>query len=186
MESFVWLFILLLVEILGRIVLEIRESRLTQRWDGILSILRVIPLLNDFVPLPENSREPVEGNFVRFHEEGHQFLHHAVLRNVFKILLLMLAVGWIAFVMARMDASFLEAILWLHLVAIPGRMFFHSYCWKQEYEADTYAYRKLDKKVSRNALRELAACEFSHTKFFALMYREHPTAVLRMRKLNVR
>lgn len=185
MDPVVWLFILLLVEVVGRIVLEIRECRLTQQGGGLFMFLRIVPLVNDLVPLPENRREPVVGNFVKLHEEGHKYLHHATLRNVFKILMLMLAVAWIAFVMTQMKASFLEAVLWLHLVAIPGRMIFHGYCWNQEYEADTYAFRQLDKKVSKNALRELEACEIPHTKLFSLIYREHPTAALRRKKLHI-
>lgn len=185
MDPIVWLIFLLLVEFLGRIVLEIRECRLTQQGGGILMVLRTIPLVNDIVPLPENRREPVVGNFVKLHEEGHKKLRHATLRNVFKIMMLMLAVAWIAFVLTQMGVSLMEAILWLHLVAIPGRMVFHGFCWNQEYEADTYAFRQLDKKVARNALRELESCEIPHTKLFALIYREHPTATLRRTKLHV-
>lgn len=185
MDSLVWLFYLLVVEVLGRIALEVRECRLTQQGGGVFMILRIIPLVNDLVPLPENRREPMVGNFVKLHEEGHQKLHHAALRNVFKVLMLLLALGWIAFVSIRMDASFWEAILWLHLVAIPGRMIFHGYCWNQEYEADTYAFRLLNKKIARNALRELESCEIPHTKLFSLIYREHPTAALRRTKLHV-
>lgn len=185
MDSIVWLFYLLGVEVLGRIVLEVRECRLTQQGGGIFMVLRTIPLVNDLVPLPENRREPVVGQFVKLHEEGHRKLRHATLRNVFKIMMLLLALGWIAYVSTRMNASLWEAILWLHLVAIPGRMIFHGYCWNQEYEADRYAYRQLDKKVAKNALRELESCEIPHTQFFALIYREHPTAALRRKKLHV-
>ncbi len=182
----VWLVALLLVEFIARIVLEVRECRLTQRGGGFFTVLRLVPLVNDLTPLPENLREPVVGQFVKLHEEGHQKLHHATLRNLFKVVLLMLAAGGFAFVLVRYGVPFWQGVLWLHLMAVPGRMVFHAYCWNQEYEADTYAYRQLDKKVSRNALRELEACEIPHTKLFALVYREHPTAVLRKKKLHVK
>ncbi|SHK94883.1 hypothetical protein SAMN05720468_11030 [Fibrobacter sp. UWEL] len=186
MDSIVWLSFLLLVEVLGRIVLEVRECRLTQQGGGFWMVLRIIPLVNDLVPLPENRREPVVGNFVKLHEEGHQKLHHATLRNTLKVLLLLLALGWIVFVTFQFACPLWEAFLWLHVVAIPGRMLFHGFCWNQEYEADTYAFRQLEKKIAKNALRELTACEIPHTKLFALIYREHPTAALRQKKLHLK
>lgn len=185
MDSIVWLFYLLVVEVLGRIVLEVRECRLTQQGGGLFMFLRIVPLVNDLVPLPENRREPVVGNFVKLHEEGHLKFHHAALRNTLKVLMLLLALGWIVFVSFRFSCSLWEAFLWLHLVAIPGRVVFHFYCWNQEYEADTYAFRQLDKKIAKNALRELESCEIPHTKLFSLVYREHPTAALRRKKLHI-
>lgn len=185
-ESLFWLVIFLIAEVLVRITLEVREARLTQRGGGVFALLRIVPLVNDLVPLPENRREPAEGNFAKLHEEGHRALHHALLRNVYKIALLLLSLGVIAFALTKMDASLWEAFVWLHLVAFPGRMIYHSFCWNQEYEADRYAHGKLDRKVVRNALRELSECEYPHTKLFALIYREHPTVALRKQKLNVR
>ena len=40
-----------------------------------------------------------------------------------------------------------------------------------------------DKKLAKNSLRELIRCEYPHTPLFALVYREHPTAVLRKERL---
>ena len=177
------LYILLCLEIVLRTVLEIRERRLTQLRGGAFAVLRAVPLVNDIVPLPENRSEEPESKFVKLHEEGHKVLHHAVLRNLMKIAFWMVAVWFMAAMMVRWNASFIEAVLWLHLAAIPFRMLFHFYCWSQEYECDRYALEKTDKKVAKAALRELAACEIPYTVLFALVYREHPTAMLRSQRL---
>ena len=50
------LALLLAIEFVARLVLEIRERRLTQMRGGIFAVLRLIPLLNDIVPLPENRK----------------------------------------------------------------------------------------------------------------------------------
>jgi Zn-dependent protease with chaperone function len=76
-----------------------------------------------------------------------------------------------------------EAVLWLHFVAIPFRTFFHFYCWNQEYECDRYALEKTDKKVAKLAMQELARCEIPHTALFSLIYREHPTVALRSKRI---
>ena len=177
------LILLLCLEVFLRTLLEIRERRLTQLRGGVFAILRVIPLLNDIVPLPENRNEAPESKFVKLHEEGHKVLHHDILRNLMKVAFWMVAVWFMAAMMVRWNVSFIEAVLWLHLAAIPFRMLFHFYCWSQEYECDRYALEKSDKKVAKAALRELAACEISYTALFALVYREHPTAVLRSQRL---
>lgn len=177
------LWILLAAEVIARAALEVREARLTQIGGGPLAVLRLIPLVNDIVPLPESRKEPLTGNFVKLHEEAHKVYHHAVLRNLFKITVLMLAIGFLAMLMGRYQQSLWESILWLHLVAIPGRTLFHFYCWNQEFECDKYAFEAVEKRVAKNALKELSACEIPHTTLFALIYREHPTAALRKKKL---
>lgn len=177
------LYILLCLEVAARIALEVRERRLTQMRGGVFVVLRVIPLVNDIVPLPEYRNEVPESKFVKLHEEGHKALHHAVLRNLMKVAFWMVAVWFLAAMMVRWNASFIEAVLWLHLVAIPFRILFHFYCWNQEYECDKYALEKTDKKVAKAAMRELAACEIPYTTLFALVYREHPTAMLRSQRL---
>ena len=177
------LILLLCLEVFLRIVLEVRERRLTQLRGGVFAVLRVIPLVNDIVPLPENRNEAPESKFVKLHEEGHKVLHHAVLRNLMKVAFWMVAVWFMTAMMVRWNVSFIEAVLWLHLAAIPFRMLFHFYCWSQEYECDRYALEKSDKKVAKAALRELAACEIPYTALFALVYREHPTAALRSEKI---
>ena len=75
------LALLLAVEFVARLVLEIRERRLTQLRGGIFALLRLIPLLNDIVPLPENRKDPAENEFVKKHEEGHKELRHGILRT---------------------------------------------------------------------------------------------------------
>ena len=178
-----WLIVLLCVEIALRIALEIRERRLTQLRGGVFAVLRLIPLVNDIVPLPENRKEVPESKFMKLHEVGHKVLHHAVLRNLMKVALCMVAIWFLAAMMVRWNASFIEAVLWLHLVAIPFRMLFHFYCWSQEYECDKYALEKSDKKVAKAAMRELALCEIPYTALFALVYREHPTVALRSQRI---
>ena len=71
------LYTLLCVEIAARIAIEIRERRLTQLRGGVFAVLRLIPLVNDFVPLPENLMEVVlfelKSCFV-FHVEDEELL----------------------------------------------------------------------------------------------------------------
>lgn len=145
--------------------------------------MRLVPLLNDIVPLPENRREPRAKYFIEKHEEGHKSLHHGILRNLMKIIFVLLAVWYMAAMMVKFNFAIYEAILWLHLVAIPFRAIFHLYCWNQEYEADAYAMKQLGKGSAKEAMRDLALCEIPYTKLFAVMYREHPTAPLRSRRL---
>ena len=116
------LYILLCLEVVLRTLVEIRERRLTQLRGGVFAVLRLVPLVNDIVPLPENRSEVHESKFVKLHEEGHKVLHHAVLRNLMKIAFWMVAVWFMAAMMVRWNASFIEAVLWLHLAAIPFRM----------------------------------------------------------------
>lgn len=177
------LYILLCLEIAARIALEVRERRLTQLRGGVFAVLRLIPLVNDIVPLPENRKEPAENEFVKKHEEGHASLRHGILRNLAKIALLLLAVWLFAFLLASHGMSLVESVLWLHLAAIPFRILFHLYCWHQEYEADRYAFDKLGKKVAKAAMRNLAESEIPYTKLFAVIYREHPTVAIRSQKI---
>ena len=181
--SWTLLGILLALEFAGRLALEIRERRLTQTRGGIFAVLRLIPLVNDIVPLPENRKEPTEDEFVRKHEECHAELRHGILRNLAKIALLLLAVWLFAFLLASREMSLIEAVLWLHLAAIPFRTVFHLYCWHQEYEADRYAFDKLGKKMAKAAMRNLAESEIPYTKLFAVIYREHPTVAIRSQKI---
>ena len=180
-----WLLLgsLLAVEFAARLVLEIRERRLTQMRGGLFAVPRLIPLLNDIVPLPENRKDPAENEFVKKHEEGHANLRHGILRNLAKVALLLLAVWFFAFLLASHGMSLVESILWLHLAAIPFRTVFHLYCWHQEYEADRYAFDKLGKKMAKAAMRNLAESEIPYTKLFAVIYREHPTVAIRSQKI---
>ena len=118
------LYILLCLEIAARIALEIRERRLTQLRGGVFAVLRLIPLVNDIVPLPENRKEVPESKFMKLHEEGHKALHHSILRNLMKVALCMVAVWFMAAMVVRWNASFFVAVLWLHLVAIPFKWFY--------------------------------------------------------------
>lgn len=174
---------LLALEFVLRLVLEIRERRVTQMHGGVFALLRLVPLLNDIVPLPESRRDVSVSSFVEAHEKAHQKLRHGILRNLLKVILLCFAVGFLLFLLVRCEMSWWCAVLWLHLAAIPFRLFFHWYCWNQEFEADGQAFKDLGKKATKDAMRELAASEIPYTPLFALFYREHPTAALRSRKL---
>ena len=178
-----WLIFLLCLEIAVRIAIEVRERRFTQLRGGVFAVLRVIPLVNDIVPLPENRIEPKKSLFVEKHEEGHKALHHSILRNLMKIAFLMIAVWFLAAMVVRWNTSFFAAVLWLHLVAIPFRYLFNWYCWNQEYEADAYAFKELGKQKAKAAMQELAECEIPYSKLFASIYREHPTATLRSARM---
>jgi len=177
------LYALLCIEIVARVVLEVRECRLTGCRFGFFAVLRLLPLVNDIVPLPESRAEVPQSRFVNFHEEAHRALHHAVLRNLVKIVFLMCAVWFLASLLVRMQMPIWQAILWLHLAAIPFRTFFHYYCWNQECEADRYALSKTDRKMAKAAMRDLSLCEITRTLLFALIYREHPPVALRRKRL---
>jgi len=177
------LTLLLCLEIILRIAIEIRERRLTQLRGGVFAVLRMIPLLNDIVPLPENRIEPKVSLFVEKHEEAHRVLRHSILRNMMKVAFLMVAVWFLAAMIVRWNVSFVEAVLWLHLVAIPFRYLFNWYCWNQEYEADAYAFKEVGKQKAKAAMQELATCEIPYSKLFASIYREHPTVALRSARL---
>jgi Zn-dependent protease with chaperone function len=150
---------------------------------GVLALLHLIPLLNDIVPLPESRRDVPESAFVMTHEKAHRELRHGILRNLLKVILLCFAVGFLLFLLVRCGMSWWLSVLWLHLAAVPFRLFFHWYCWNQEFEADSHAFKALGKKATKDAMRELTACEIPYTPLFALFYREHPTAALRSQKL---
>ena len=98
MDYSVLLLVLLALEILARVCLEVRERRATQLRGGLFAVLRMIPLINDIVPLPEGSSNctgsaALGAEFVEEHEKAHKALHHGILRNLLKVILLSLAVG---------------------------------------------------------------------------------------------
>lgn len=192
MTDFLLLVLLLCLEFALRLVLEIRECRATNGMGAVnprnpvtivFSVLRLIPLVNDLMPLPESRRNPEEGIFVKEHETAHKTEHHAVLRNLLKIIFLLLAVWSLEVMLARFGMPLWMALLWLHLMAVPARTFFHWYCWRQEYDADAIALKMQGKQKAKVAMRNLVECEIPYTPIFALIYREHPTAVLRQKKL---
>lgn len=179
----IWLISLLCLEVAARIALEVREARAMHVRGGVFAVLRVIPLVNDIVPLPESRAKISQTHFIESHEEGHKYHRHAILRNLLKVIFWMLAVGFLMYLLVREALPFWQCILWLHLVAIPCRMFFHLYCWNQEYEADYYALKALGRQKAKGAMSTLLANEIPRTKLFAVIYREHPTAVERRRHL---
>jgi hypothetical protein len=177
------LAILLCCEFVIRVILEVRECRAVQCRFGGFTVMRLFPLINDLAPLPEMREEPKVSKFVEMHEQAHSKMHHGILRNLVKVAFALCAIWLMAALMVRWEQSFVEAVLWLHFVAIPFRTFFHFYCWNQEYECDRYALEKTDKKVAKLAMQELARCEIPHTALFSLIYREHPTVALRSKRI---
>ena len=106
-----------------------------------------------------------------------------MLRNIYKVAMLLVSVWVLAAMLVRGGLPLWQAILWMHLVAIPFRALFHLYCWNQEYEADRYAFKELGKTKTKAAMHALAECEIPYTKLFAVMYREHPPVASRSKKL---
>ena len=187
-----WLWILLCLESVLRLCIEIRECRIMQntgivKWRKPISILfalfRLIPLINDIIPLPESAAKLSESDFIKEHELAHKQMHHGILRNILKIIFLMLAVWCLVFLLSRCGFTILIALLWLHLLSISFRIFFHHYCWNQEYDADLCAFKAVGKSKAKDAMRELLEKEQPFTQLFALLYREHPTAKARHQKL---
>ena len=107
------LYILLCLEIVLRAVIEVRERRLTQLRGGVFAVLRLIPLVNDIAPLPENRKEPQKSLFVEKHEEAHKVLHHAILRNLMKFAFFMCAVWFMAAMMTCRSQHFLCRYLYV-------------------------------------------------------------------------
>lgn len=177
------LIVLLCCEFALRVILEVRECRAVQCRFGAFTIMRLLPLINDLAPLPETREEPKVSKFVEMHEQAHAKMHHGILRNLVKVAFALCAIWFMAALMVRWEQSIVEAVLWLHLVAIPFRTFFHFYCWNQEYECDRYALEKTDRKVAKHAMQELARCEIPHTALFSLIYREHPTVAFRSKRI---
>ena len=105
---------LFVAEFVLRLALEIRERRATMLRGGIFSVLRLIPLVNDIVPLPESRKEVPESEFVCKHEEGHRHFRHSVLRNIYKVAMLLVSVWVLAAMLVRGGLPLWQAILSLY------------------------------------------------------------------------
>lgn len=177
-----WLSIALGLEVLFRVILEIREARLFSRSDKF-AIARVIPFLNDFVPLPERRFEYEKNNpFVAFHEEAHHKRHHQTNRLLLKFVFFSVSILGLIYALDRWHASLIEIVILFHLALFVLQMPYHYYIWQQEFEADAYATKKTSITQAKKQLRELVDKEKPYSLFFALLYREHPPANLRLKK----
>lgn len=175
------LIVLLSLELVLRIFLEIREARCFGKVVPYAA-LRCIPLLNDFVPFPENRRPESLSKFIEMHEEGHKVKHHALLRNLSKASFYSLMVIMILVMLTSWSISFVEIVLWFHLANVIFRLLYHAICWNQEDEADAFAAKKLGKFEARKELSKLVKSELPMSGLFAFVYREHPRAKSRRAK----
>lgn len=180
------LIALLALELAFRVFLEIREARLFGKLVP-LALFRCIPLLNDFIPLPEKSleggvQEKRNEKFVEMHELAHRQKHHFLLRNMAKASFYSLMVLMIVVQLNSLQMGLLEIVLWFHLANFAFRIFYHFLCWQQEAEADDFAAQKLGKYEARKELSRLAKTERPMSVLFAFVYREHQPAAKRRAK----
>lgn len=177
------LLALLIFEFVFRTILEIREARRFSRWNRF-AFIRVIPFLNDFVPFPEN-RNLIEKNnpFISFHEEAHKKQHHQISRLLVKVVLFFFCVLVLFYTLDHFKASLIEIIIFIHLALFLLQIPYHYYVWQQEFEADIYACHKTSITQAKKQLRQLVNDEIPYSFLFALLYREHPPASLRLKKV---
>ncbi|HPW94645.1 MAG TPA: M48 family metalloprotease [Fibrobacteraceae bacterium] len=180
---FFWLVVLLGIEFVFRVALEIREARLFSRKNRF-ALFRVIPFINDFVPFPENrDQTEISNPFVKFHEEVHEKLHHSMTRLLLKGVFFFLSILGIFYVIGQLRMSLVEVVILFHLALFFLQIPYHYYIWQQEFEADAYAAKKTSITQAKKQFRLLANQEIPYSTFFALLYREHPPAALRLKKV---
>lgn len=177
------LIILLGLEFLFRVVLEIREARLFSRKNRF-ALIRVIPFLNDFVPFPENTHQEEKNNpFISFHEEAHQKHRHTLSRLLLKGVFFFICILGLFYVLDQWKVSLIEIVILFHLALFILQIPYHYYIWQQEFEADEYATRKTSPTQAKKQLRLLVGEEIHYSPLFALLYREHPPATQRLKKV---
>ena len=177
------LIILLGLEFLFRVVLEIREARLFSRKNRF-ALIRVIPFLNDFVPFPENTHQVEKNNpFISFHEEAHQKHRHTLSRLLLKGVFFFICILGLFYVLDQWKVSLIEIVILFHLALFILQIPYHYYIWQQEFEADEYATRKTSPTQAKKQLRLLVGEEIHYSPLFALLYREHPPATQRPKKV---
>ena len=177
------LIILLGLEFLFRVVLEIREARLFSRKNRF-ALIRVIPFLNDFVPFPENTHQEEKNNpFISFHEEAHQKHRHTLSRLLLDGVFFFICILGLFYVLDQWKVSLIEIVILFHLALFILQIPYHYYIWQQEFEADEYATRKTSPTQAKKQLRLLVGEEIHYSPLFALLYREHPPATQRLKKV---
>lgn len=172
------LAVLLVLEVVLRVLLEVHEAKLFGKAHP-LAALRCIPVVNDFVPFPENRLEPSNSKFVEMHELAHKEKHHALLRNFSKAVFYVLMVMMIVVQLATLRMTIVEIVLWFHVASVLFRLYYHWICFNQEDEADSFAAQKVGKGEARKELSRLKKEERATSNLFAFVYREHPDAARR-------
>lgn len=172
---FYFLIISLAIEFSFRLFIETREIKIFSRYNP-LAWARLIPIVNDFVPIPE-TREPIsESPFVRFHEEAHSKNKHNLKRLFIKTLFALSMLY--CFIYFKMNLW--NFVIFFHSMLFYLQIPYHWYLWQQEISADTYAQKKTSKNKAKKELENLLKQEIPYSSLFALFYREHPPARLRL------
>lgn len=169
------LYAVLALEVLLRSVLEVHEKRLFGKMIP-LWLCRIVPILNDFAPYPENPPGEPNKKFVDAHEAAHKKLHHALLRNLCKLCFFILLVLAILVMLGSWRIPLWQIVLWAHVILAVVRPLYHRLCWSQEYEADKLAAQAVGAAAAKRELERLQRAERQVSPFFALAYREHPPA----------
>lgn len=178
------LFAAVVVEVALRILLEIREARAANGKMDRFAFLRIVPIVNDIFPAEANFEKKRKGGaFESAHEKAHRKEHHAFVRFAFQIGFAMFCALSLGTAGIQLDFGLFELLFLFHLLFAVSRIFFHALCFAEEYEADAIATKHVQHGVAKRALEALATSEYPRTALFALVYRSHPTARMRLRKI---
>lgn len=178
------LFAAVVVEVALRILLEIREARAANGKMDRFAFLRIVPIVNDIFPAEANFEKKRKGGaFESAHEKAHRKEHHAFVRFAFQIGFAMFCALSLGTAGIQLDFGLFELLILFHLLFAVSRIFFHALCFAEEYEADSIATKHVQHGVAKRALEALATSEYPRTALFALVYRSHPTARMRLRKI---
>ncbi len=178
------LFAAVVVEVALRILLEIREARAANGKMDRFAFLRIVPIVNDIFPAEANFEKKRKGGaFESAHEKAHRKEHHAFVRFAFQIGFAMFCALSLGTAGIQLDFGLFELLFLFHLLFAVSRIFFHALCFAEEYEADAIATKHVQHGVAKRALESLATSEYPRTALFALVYRSHPTARMRLRKI---
>ncbi len=186
MSSADWILAALVVtEVALRILLEIREARMTSGKMDRFSLFRIVPIANDIFPAEANlEKVHTGGAFESAHEKAHREEHHAFARFAFQIGFALFCALSIGAAGIQLGLGLFELLVLFHLLFAASRIFFHALCFAEEYEADAIAAKRVQYGVAKRALEALVASEYPRTPLFALVYRKHPTAGMRLKKIR--
>lgn len=178
------LFGLVALEFGFRLCLEIREARLSYGKFDRFAFLRIVPIVNDIFPAEANFEKAESlGAFERAHEKAHRKRHHGILRIAFQAgfaLFCALAIGAAG---VELHFGLWKLLLLFHLLFAVSKVFYHAMCFAEEYEADALAVKNVQFGVAKRALESLMARECPRSALFALVYRTHPTARMRLERI---
>lgn len=179
------LFFAVVAEVALRIFLEIREARAANGKMDRFAFLRIVPIVNDIFPAEANFEKfKAGGAFETAHEKAHRKEHHAFVRFAFQTGFALFCALSIGAAGVQLGFGLLELLFLFHLLFAVSRIFFHAICFAEEYEADALAVKHVQLGVAKRALETLAASEYPRTPLFALVYRKHPTARMRLQKIR--